>query len=124
MRTPNIHFTGIQYKKVTPKVQEALANSKVIQNLGENYDVLITQYQKKVEEPFGPVLEYGLKYRIKEIAPNLFNKKSKFCINGISEFALDLKKHNTKNAVDKTITEDLVLEAELLTPQFFRDMFK
>lgn len=121
MQTPNIHFTGIQYKKVSPKVQEALSNNKAVQSLGENYDVLITQYQKQVKEPFGPVLEYGLKYVIKEIVPNLFHSKPKFCIKGKSEFALDLNKHKTLSSINKTITDDLVLEAELLTPQFFRD---
>lgn len=124
MQTSNISFKGIQYKKMSPKVQEALTNNKVIQDLGKNYDVLIIQYKRKVQEPFGPVLEYGLKYVIKEIVPNLFHKKAKFCIKGVSEFALDLNKYKTSASINKTINDDLILEAELLTPQFFRDMIK
>ncbi len=116
------NFNGIYLKNVTPNVEKNLRSSEVIQNISKNYDVFIEQYQRKTKESFGDVVEYGLKYKIKEIVPNLFKTKSHFSKVGNSEFALDPKSFKNKKEMQKTIDEDLSLEAELLDFDCFKNL--
>ncbi len=128
MEIKNIHngqnFNGLYFKNVTPKVQKALEDSPVIQKLSQNYDVFIRQYQQKTLKKYGTILDYGLSYKVKEIAPNLFHQKSQFNKKCYSNFALDPYSFPNKKEIDKVIENDLVKEAELLDINFFKDYLK
>lgn len=115
------HFNGLYFRNVSPEVQTALKDSPVIKNISGNYDLFISQYRKKTTGDFGKAIEYGLKYKIQEIAPNLFTKKPKFIIKGSSDFALNPELYTNNIDIEKTITEDLVTEAELIDINFFKN---
>lgn len=70
------------------------------------------------------MLNYGLAYKVKEIVPNLFHKKSQFNKKCYSNFVLDPYAFPNKKAIDKVIEEDLVKEAELINMNFFKDYLK
>ena len=116
----NLNFNGLHFKNVSPEVSSALKNSPVIQNLGNNYDVFISQYEKHTSGDFGKAVEYGLKYKIQEIVPNLFHKKPEFSVKGSSDFALNPALYTNRADIDKTITDDLINEAELIDENFFK----
>ena len=119
--TPNKqHFNGLYFRNVSPEIQTALKESPIIKNISENYDVFIYQYKNNTTGDFGKAVEYGLKYKIQEIAPNLFTKKPKFIIKGSSDFALNPELYTNNKDIEKTITEDLLLEAELIDTNFFK----
>lgn len=114
------HFKGLYFKSVYPEVQTALKASPALKNISNNYDVFISQYKKNTKGDFGKAVEYGLKYKIQEIAPNLFTKKPKFIIKGSSDFALNPELYSNNKDIEKTITQDLLLEAELIDSNFFK----
>ncbi len=120
--TPNKqNFNGLYLRNVSPEVQTALKESTVIKNISENYDLFISQYKKNTKGDFGKAVEYGLKYKIQEIAPNLFTKTPKFNVKGSSDFALNPELYTNNIDIEKTITEDLVTEAELIDINFFKN---
>ncbi len=118
------NFNGLHFKKVSPQVQRALENSPVIQHLSSNYDVFISQYKNKTMKKYGTVLNYGLIYKIKEITPNLFNKKAQFNKKCSSNFALDPYSFPNKKDIHNMIENDLIREAELIDINFFKDYLK
>ncbi len=128
MEIQNTHnsqnFNGLYFKNVTPKVQKALEESPAIQKLSQNYDVFIKQYHQKTQKKYGTLLNYGLTYKVKEIVPNLFHKKTKFNKKCFSNFVLDPYAFPNKKAIDKVIEEDLIKEAELIDINFFKDYLK
>lgn len=115
------HFNGLYFKNVSPEVQTALKESSAVKNISETYDIFISQYQKNTTGDFGKAVEYGLKYKIQEIAPNLFHKTPEFTVKGSSDFALNPELYKNKTDMGKTITEDLVKEAELIDTDFFKN---
>lgn len=70
------------------------------------------------------MLNYGLAYKVKEIVPNLFHKKSQFNKKCYSNFALDPYSFPNKKDIAKVIEEDLIKEAELIDINFFKDYLK
>lgn len=118
------NFNGLHFQNVTPIVKQSLKCSTVIKKLGENYDVFISQYQKRTIGDFGKAIEYGLKYKIQEITPNLFHKKTEFIAKGISEFALNPELQKNQKKIAAIITEDLINEAELLDIKFLKSFIK
>lgn len=128
MEIQNIHnkqnFNGLYFKNVTPKVQKALEESPAIKKLSQNYDIFIKQYHQKTQKRYGTLLNYGLTYKVKEIVPNLFHKKSQFNKKCYSNFVLDPYAFPNKRAIDKVIEEDLIKEAELINMNFFKDYLK
>ena len=119
-----LNFNGIHFKNVSPEVRQALLESKVVQQLGENYDCYVSQYTKYTKGDYGKAVEYGLKYNIKEIVPNLFNQKPRFSINGSSDFALNPNEYNSASEMRNVISEDLTNEVSLLDMNFFKQMVK
>ncbi len=117
----NPNFNGLYFKNVSPEISSVLKNSPVVQNLGNNYDVFISQYEKRTRGDFGRAVEYGLKYKIQEITPNLFHKKPEFNVQGSSDFALNPKLYTNREDIEKTIIDDLVKEAELIDEKFFKN---
>ena len=128
MEIQNTHksqnFNGLYFKNVTPKVQKALEESPAIQKLSQNYDVFIKQYHQKTQKKYGTLLNYELTYKVKEIVPNLFHKKTKFNKKCFSNFVLDPYSFPNKKEINKVIEEDLVKEAELIDINFFKDYLK
>ena len=104
-----INFNGLYFKKVSPQIQEAFGECPAIQKLSLNNDVFISQFQRKVQEPYGKILEYG--YRCKIVEPaNFFRPDRKLIFDGISETALDLSKYKNQNEINNTVTNDIVEE--------------
>lgn len=128
MEIQNTHnsqnFNGLYFKNVTPNVQKALEESPAIQKLSQNYDVFIKQYHQRTQKKYGTLLNYGLAYKVKEIVPNLFHKKSQFNKKCYSNFVLDPYSFPNKKEINKVIEEDLVKEAELINMNFFIDYLK
>lgn len=119
--TNSVSFQGVKASyRVPEQVKEAIKKSEVLQKLGKSYDVKINHYRRTVhDKSFGPLMEYGLSYRIREIVPNLFNKKCTFDKQFTSDYALSLLHEPNKTSKrDKQMQEmisDLVNEVENLT---------
>ncbi len=118
------NFNGLYFKNVSPKVRQALENSPVIQKMGNNYDLFISQYAEPKRTSYGKILEYGLRFRYNEIVPNLFHKKIHYSGKGSTEFALDLKQYKSAKEIQKTVNEDLAKDAELLDMNIFKQWFR
>ncbi len=115
------NFNGVYFKKVSPEIQRAFLDSPAINKLAKDNDVFISQFSKKVKEPYGKILEYG--YKLKVVAPpNLFSRKKQLMLKGISESALDLSKYNNKKEVKKAVIEDLLEQISYI--QNFNDLLE
>ncbi len=113
-------FQGVKTHKLSKQVKEAVEGSSLLQRLGKYYDISIEQYKRKVnDKTFGPLLEYGLRYRLREITPNLFHKHPLININYTSDYALSLLHEPNKTGKlikqKQEMTTDLVKEIEMLT---------
>ena len=114
------NFNGLYFKNVSPKVRQALENSPVIQKIGNNYDLFISQYAEPKRTSYGKILEYGLRFRYSEIVPNLFHKKIHYSGKGSSDFALNLRDFKTIKEIENVVNEDLAKDAELLNMSTFK----
>lgn len=117
----SISFQGVKTSyKLPEQVKDAIKQSEVLQKLGKSYDVKINHYKRKIhDDSFGPLMEYGLKYQIREIVPNLFNKRCTFNKQFTSDYALSLlhepNKTGKRDKQMQDIISDLVTEVENLT---------
>ena len=116
-----VYFNGVKTShKVPAQVKEAINQSEVLQKLGKSYDIKISHYRRTVHDmSFGPLMEYGLNYRIREIVPNLFNKRCTFDKQFTSDYALSLlhepNKTGKREKQMQDMAADLVNEIETLT---------
>lgn len=120
-RRTEVYFKGVKTShKVPAQVKEAINQSEVLQKLGKSYDIKISHYRRTVhDKSFGPLMEYGLNYRIREIVPNLFNKRCTFDKQFTSDYALSLlhepNKTGKREKQMQDMAADLVNEIETLT---------
>lgn len=122
-------FQGIRIGcRVPEPVKDAVQRSEILQKLGKSYDVSIDHYNRNIhDKSLGYIKEYGLKYRIKEITPNLFNKKCTYNKKYISEYAMPLNSSTPRIGIRKQqkeeIISDLVTEIDSLTKQDIKTWF-
>ncbi len=115
------NFNGLYFKKVSPQIEEAFRECPAIKDLAKLNDVFISQFTRKVKEPYGKVIEYG--YKCKVVSPsNLFSRKKRVMLKGISESALDLSQYKNKKEVKQAIINDLSEQISYL--KNFRDFIE
>lgn len=115
------NFNGLYFKKVSPQIEEAFRECPAIKDLAKLNDVFISQFTRKVKEPYGKVIEYGYKCKVVS-PPNLFSRKKRVMLKGISESALDLSQYKNKKEVKQAIINDLSEQISYL--KNFRDFIE
>lgn len=112
------------HKRVSPAVKQALLESPVIQQIGRNYNMDIFQYERRLHENWGKYFDYGLKFRLREIVPNLFHKNVTYRGEKIINMAFDPNITHSPKVMHEMMDKDIIETVELLTFDDFKGVLK